>query len=170
MNSKQIIKRIPEEQTCKEIFKKIRDEKEVDCPKCGSSDHYWLKTREQYKCKNCGHRIPLRSGTLLHSTKLPFRYWFIGLDLVMDNDDHSLTELQKLLGHKYYSPIWKMVSKLRKALEYYRWDTESNTANKYEILTYPSVDEAAKQKKVASGSKILGDVTKEELESQYFVI
>jgi len=88
----------------------------------------------------------------------------------MDKDNHFLTEFQKHLGHKYYSPIWKMVSKLRKALEYYHWDAEPKTGNKYEILTYPSADEATKQKKVTSESKILGDVTKEELESQYFVI
>ena len=82
----------PDEESCKQKFKAYRDQVGVVCPKCGGSSHYWKKDKEQYECKHCKTRITLKSGTVMHKSKLPFRYWFIAM--------HLLTSTKKTFSAK----------------------------------------------------------------------
>lgn len=114
MNLLNFIKDFPDENSCKEKFKAYRDKVGVKCKYCGHTEHYWLSTVEQYKCKQCGFRTTLKSGTVLENTKLPYRYWFVAMHLVTSTKKtFSALELQRQLGHKYYEPIWAMLHKLR---------------------------------------------------------
>jgi hypothetical protein len=54
-------------------------EKGIVCPKCGCIHHYWKKNRSEWECKKCGHRTTLISGTIMHGSKLPFRYLYHGV-------------------------------------------------------------------------------------------
>ena len=111
------MKKYPEEASCRRQFKVIRDEERVICKKCKCTEHYWLSTKEQYKCKKCGFRTTLRIGTVMENSKLPFRYWFIAIHLVSSvKKPFSTLELQRQIGHKFYEPIWEMVQKLRLAM------------------------------------------------------
>jgi len=169
MDLQEFVTKYPEEKTCKEKFKELRDNKGLLCPKCGFDDHYWLSTREQYKCKNCGHRIPMKSGTLLHSSKLPFRYWFIAAQLVISSTRFSTVELQKMLGHKYYSPVWIMLDKVKKSLVYYENYYKRKISSANELLLLPPVKENELER-ISEKSKFLNDdVLIEELEYQYFI-
>ena len=50
-----------------EMFKAARWEGgEPVCPQCGGIEHYWLKTRKQWRCKHkeCNHSFSVTSGTL----------------------------------------------------------------------------------------------------------
>ena len=108
------IERFPNEESCKLEFKRIRDEQGVICKKCGHTDHYWLKNKDSYECKSCRSRITLKSGTVMHKSQLPFRYWFIAMHLLTSTKkSFSALELQRQLDHKYYEPIWAMLHKLR---------------------------------------------------------
>lgn len=81
--------------------------------KCGSHEHYWLKNKLRYEYKCCHYRQSLRSGTALEHTKLPFRYWYIAMHLLMSTKkSFPASELQRQLGHKRYQPIWEMHKKL----------------------------------------------------------
>lgn len=51
MNIMQFFKQFPDEDTCREHFKKHRDRVGVTCKKCDCKDHYWLSTINYYKCK-----------------------------------------------------------------------------------------------------------------------
>ncbi len=53
MNLIKFIESFPDESSCRIKFKEFRDSQGVICRKCGSKDHYWLKTIEQYQCKKC---------------------------------------------------------------------------------------------------------------------
>jgi DNA-directed RNA polymerase subunit RPC12/RpoP len=107
----------PDESSCKKKFKEFRDRAGVVCPKCGGSAHYWKRNREQYECKSCRTRITLKSGTVMHKSKLPYRYRFIAMHLLSSTKKSlSAQELQRQLGHKRYHPIWHMVHKLRIAM------------------------------------------------------
>ena len=64
----------PDEESCKQKFKAYRDQVGVVCSKCGGTDHYWKKDKEQYECKHCKTRTTLKSGTVMHKSKLPFRF------------------------------------------------------------------------------------------------
>lgn len=111
------ITEFPDELSCKQKFKEYREEVGVICAKCEGTDHYWKKDREQYECKNCKTRTTLKSGTVMHKSKLPYRYWFITMHLLTSTKkSFSAKEIQRQLGHKRYAPIWHMVHKLRETM------------------------------------------------------
>ena len=107
----------PDENSCKQKFKEFRDSQGVVCAKCGGTTHYWKKDKWQYECKQCKTRTTLKSGTILHGSKLPFRYWFTAIHLLTSTKkSFSAAEMQRQLDHKRYQPIWEMMHKLRNAM------------------------------------------------------
>jgi hypothetical protein len=111
------IEQFPDEASCKQKFKEYREHVGVICSKCGGKDHYWKKDKEQYECKICKTRTTLKSGTVMHKSKLPFRYWFIAMHfLTGTKKSFSAKQIQRQLGHKRYHPIWHMVHKLRQTM------------------------------------------------------
>lgn len=110
-------KHFPDEDSCRKAFKEMRDREGVTCQHCGSRDVVWLESKQQYQCKHCRHRTTLRSGTVMHGSKLPFMYWFIAMHLLTATKKSiSAAELQRQLGHKRYQPIWEMMHKLRSVM------------------------------------------------------
>lgn len=107
-------KHYPDETSCKQEFKKYREEQGVTCSKCGSSSHYWKRNREQWECKSCKHRTTLKSGTVMHHSKLSFQTWFKAMHLLTSTKKtFSAKEIQRQLGHNRYEPIWSMCHKIR---------------------------------------------------------
>ena len=76
------ITNFPDESSCKSKWKGYRDKQGVLCSRCGGTDHYWKKDKENYECKNCRYRQSLRANTVMHGSQLPFRYWFIAIHLL----------------------------------------------------------------------------------------
>lgn len=110
-------KYFPDEAACRRKFKEMRDKKGVTCQHCGSHDVVWLESKQQYQCKHCRHRTTLRSGTVMHGSKLPFRYWFIAMHLLTATKKSiSAAELQRQLGHNRYQPVWELMHKLRSVM------------------------------------------------------
>jgi transposase-like protein/predicted RNA-binding Zn-ribbon protein involved in translation (DUF1610 family) len=104
----------PDEQSCKEKIRKLRDKLGVVCSKCGSTRHYWKSDKEMYECKSCGFRTSLKNGTVMHKSKLPYRYWLLAFHLLTaTRKGFSTKEIQRQLEHKRYQPIWCMVHKIR---------------------------------------------------------
>jgi len=117
MNLIKFIESFPDETSCRIKFKEFRDMQGVICRKCGSNDHYWLQTLEQYQCKKCKTRTTLRSGTVMQASNLPFRHWFIAIHLLTSTKKtFSALEMQRQIGHKFYEPVWYMMQKLRKTM------------------------------------------------------
>ena len=111
------IKEFPDEGSCKSKFKAYREQVGVVCPKCGSTAHYWKRDKESYECKGCKYRQGLRANTVMHKSKLSYRYWFIAMHLLTSTKkSFSAKELQRQLGHKRYQPVWHMSHKLREAM------------------------------------------------------
>lgn len=117
MNLLNFIKEFPDEESCKLKFKEIRDSQGIVCTNCGGKEHYWKSDKWQYECKACSFRTTLRSGTVMHGSKLPFRYWFVAMHLLTSTKkSFSAQEVQRQLGHKRYQPIWAMLHKIRQAM------------------------------------------------------
>jgi hypothetical protein len=114
MNLIEFLDKFPNELSCKTHFINSRMTKGVICKKCNHKDHYWLQNKEQFECKSCKFRTTLRSGTLLQSTKLSYRYWYLALHLMTaTKKGFSAHEMKRQLGHKNYIPIWFMMRKIR---------------------------------------------------------
>jgi hypothetical protein len=104
------------EEACRLHFKVERDRLGVVC-KCGSQEHFWIKSRWSYECKKCRSRTSLRSGTIMQSSNLSFLVWYKTMFLLTaTKKGFSSKEIQKQLGLKRYEPVWSMVHKLRKAM------------------------------------------------------
>ena len=87
MNLIDFADKFPDEESCKLKFKELREQEGIMCLKCGHDQHYWKRDKEMYECKKCQTRISLKSGTVMHRSKLSYRYWFIAI--------HMLTSTRK---------------------------------------------------------------------------
>ena len=104
------------EEDCRNHFKSERDKIGVTC-KCGSTEHFWIKSRLSYECKKCRSRTSLKSGTIMENSNLSFLIWYKTMFLMsVTKKGFSAKEIQKQLGLKRYEPVWAMVHKLRKAM------------------------------------------------------
>lgn len=111
-------RQFPSERICKEKFKEYRLKIGIKCPHCGCMHHYWIGgTVQRFQCKNCGYRQSLKANTVMHHSRLSFRYWFITMWLIVNTKNtFSAAEIQRQLGHKYYRPIFLMLHKIRKSM------------------------------------------------------
>lgn len=122
------------EEDCRNHFKAERDKVGVIC-KCGSREHFWIKSRWSYECKKCRSRMSLRSGTVMQNSNLSFLIWYKTMFLMsVTKKGFSTNEIQKQLGLKRYEPVWAMVHKLRKAM--------GNRDSKYTLEGMIEMDEA----------------------------
>ena len=104
------------EEDCRNHFKSERDKIGLTC-KCGSTEHFWIKSRLSYECKICRSRRSLKSGTIMENSNLSFLIWYKTMFLMsVTKKGFSAKEIQKQLGLKRYEPVWAMVHKLRKAM------------------------------------------------------
>ena len=132
MNLLNFISQYPDEISCRQKFKEIRDKQGVICPRCGHTQHYWKSDKESYECKQCKYRQSLRANTVMHGSQMPFRYWFIAMHLLTSTKkSFSALELQRQLGHKYYEPIWGILHKLRSLMG--KRDAEYNLSGVIEL-------------------------------------
>ena len=117
MNLREFFQKYPDETSCIEGFKAIRLEQGVVCKKCQHTAHYFRKTDLKFQCKKCGSRISLRSGTVMENSNLPFQYWMLCIELMtLSKKSFSALEMQRMLGHKRYEPIWFMMHKIRRIM------------------------------------------------------
>ena len=104
------------EDDCRNHFKSERDKIGIIC-KCGSREHFWIKSRLSYECKKCRSRTSLKSGTVMENSNLSFLIWYKTMFLMsVTKKGFSAKEIQKQLGLKRYEPVWAMVHKLRRAM------------------------------------------------------
>ena len=114
MNLIDFHKRFPNETTCIQYFKSKRESEGIVCSKCGGIHHYWKSYRNQWQCKECGHRTGLRANTVMHSSKLPLMTWFLAIHLITSTKkSFSALELQRQLGISCYQTVWEMMHKIR---------------------------------------------------------
>ncbi|HRG87613.1 MAG TPA: IS1595 family transposase [Chitinophagales bacterium] len=134
MKLQEIFKKYSTEHNAKLAFKLLRDKQGIVCKKCKHNEHYWKADKWQYECKRCGFRTTLRSGTIMESSKLLYRYWMIAMGLITaTKKSFSALEIQRQLDHKRYEPIWFMLYKIRVAM--------GRRDDKYKLDGFIEIDE-----------------------------
>lgn len=117
MNILRFIEEFPTEESCKLDFRANREQEGIICKKCGCKEHYWLKNKWQWQCKQCRFRTTLRSGTIMESGKLPLQKWYLAMAFMsFSKKGISAKELQRQLGHSRYESIWSMMHKIRSSM------------------------------------------------------
>jgi hypothetical protein len=90
----------PNKESCKLKFKEMRDKQGVVCSHYGCKEHYSKVDKWIYECKKCSFYTLLRCGTIMHGSKLPFRYWFIAIHLLTSTKiSFSTKEIQRQPSH-----------------------------------------------------------------------
>lgn len=117
MNIIQFIEKFPDEESCRFHWQAIREKEGIVCKHCGCKHHWWLKAKVQWQCSSCNYRTTLRSGTMMESSKLPFRTWYLAMAFMSySKKGISASELQRQLGYKRYETVWKLMHKIRSAM------------------------------------------------------
>lgn len=90
---------------------------EAICPKCGScTKHYFIKTRKQWRCKDCNHTFSVTSGTLFAHHKLPLRVYIAAVALYTNTaKGFSALQLSRDLDVQYKT-AFVLMHKLRESL------------------------------------------------------
>jgi transposase-like protein len=84
------------------------------CPRCTSSRHYVVEqdSRKLFQCWVCRHQTSLTSGTMMDSTKLPLRTWFLAIFLISQaKTGLAALALKRHLGVNYRT-AWLMNQKI----------------------------------------------------------
>jgi transposase-like protein len=117
MNIIKFVTDFPDELSCKEHFRLLREQQGITCKQCGGTHQYWLKGKFQWQCADCNFRTTIRSGTMMEHSNLPIRKWYLAMAFMsFSKKGISATELQRQLNHKRYEPIWRMMHKIRAAM------------------------------------------------------
>lgn len=107
----------PDEHSCRMDMKKRREKEGMNCKKCGNSNLNFLASRYEWHCNDCKFRTTIRSGTVMHDSKLPLRTWYQCMALMMmTRKAISAHEMRRQLGMKNYRPVWEMMHKIRAAM------------------------------------------------------
>ena len=135
MNIIKFIESFPDENSCREHFRQVREQEGIVCKKCGCKKHYWLRAKWQWQCSECRFRTTLRSGTMMENYKLPIRKWYLAMAFMsFSKKGISAAEMQRQLDHSRYETIWVMMHRIRKAM--------GNRDGRYELAGMVEFDEA----------------------------
>ena len=103
---------------CAEALRRARWPDGFSCPRCGCSAHYVVGhgARKLFQCNECRHQTSLTAGSLLASTKLPLRTWFLAIYLISQaKTGLSALALKRHLGVSYPT-AWLMHHKIVHAM------------------------------------------------------
>lgn len=122
------------EANCKQYFKEQRELAGIVCRQCGSSSHYWIKSLNRWQCKKCRHSTTLKTNTVMENSNLGYKKWLWCMYFMrLTKKGFSALEMQRLLGHTRYEPIWGMMQKIR--------ITMGNRDEKYQLDGFIEMDE-----------------------------
>ena len=148
MKSKKLVnfsERFPTEESCKQKFMEYRDTLITICPNCGNTEHYWKRDKEQYECKKCTTRTTIRSGTIMHASKMPYMEWFKVINvLAAGKKGMTNRAVQKIVKYRRSQPVSEMVAKIQ--AEYTTKNALNKLARQLGLMDVLFVTDRAKRK------------------------
>lgn len=89
----------------------------VTCPHCAGRNHYFIKTRRIWMCKDCKRQFTVKIGTVMEDSPLGLDKWLCGLWLLVNaKNGISSCEIARALGITQKS-AWFLLHRLRLALK-----------------------------------------------------
>ena len=105
------------EDQCTEALFRWRWPNGFVCPRCEHTEYCCVQSRSLYQCRGCRHQVSLTAGTILASTKLPLRTWFLAMYLMTQTKNGiSGLELSRQLGVSY-NTAWSLKHKLMQVMK-----------------------------------------------------
>jgi transposase-like protein len=89
----------------------------VSCPRCGSEEHSFIKTRRIWFCKGCKKQFTLKVGTIFEDSPLGLDKWMCAFWMMCNcRNGVSSCEISRALGITQKS-AWFMLHRIRKAMQ-----------------------------------------------------
>ena len=108
--------RFATEDACRDYLFQERFPEGFVCPKCGSREYYYLKSRRSCQCRHCRRQTSVTAGTVMHRTHLPLTVWFWAIYLcATDKRGISAKGLARQLEISYES-AWYLLVRIRSAM------------------------------------------------------
>ncbi|MGZ8250377.1 MAG: IS1595 family transposase [Methylomagnum sp.] len=101
-----------------DVFKQSRwSDGNPVCPSCGVIDnHYFIRTRQQWRCKACRHTFSLTSGTIFAHHKLPLKTYIAAI-AISTNAVKGISALQMARDlDVQYKTAFVLAHKIRESL------------------------------------------------------
>lgn len=114
MSIHEFMDRYGSEAQCAQALARLRWPRGFRCPRCDGTDHYRVSqgARVLMQCQGCRHQASLTAGTMMDSTKLPLRKWFLAMYLVSQaKTGLSSLALMRHVGVSYRT-AWLMNHKI----------------------------------------------------------
>src|SRR4051794_1327764 len=87
------------------------------CPRCGSTEYFYLTTRHLWKCKGCKKQYSVKLGTIFEDSALGLNKWLPAIWLIANSKNGiSSHELGRSLGVTQKS-AWFMLHRIRLAMQ-----------------------------------------------------
>lgn len=112
-----VVKRFPDEKSCREFLEKRRWNGQIACVKCGSTRKiYHINDGALYKCADCRKQFSVRVGTIFEDSALPLQKWFMAIYIFMAHKKGiSSIQLGKDIGVTQKT-AWFMLHRIRYAV------------------------------------------------------
>ncbi len=105
MSIRKFMERFPDEKACRDYLFNIRWPRGFICTKCGESKYSVIQTRNLFECSHCKTQTSTTSGTVMHRTKLPLRYWLLTFYWVASGERCSARKISKTLEIQYRTAL-----------------------------------------------------------------
>jgi transposase-like protein len=113
----QAIRYFSDEQVCIDTIAALRWPDGPSCPKCGSTEHYYLSTQKRWKCKQCSKQFSVKVGTIFEDSPISLDKWLAALWMLVNcKNGISSYEVGRDLGLTQKS-AWFVLHRLRLALQ-----------------------------------------------------
>lgn len=118
MSIPEFMSRYGTEAQCAEELRRLRWPQGFVCPRCRAQAHGVIRHegRELFQCRDCRHQTSLTAGTVMDSTKLPLRTWFLAIFLISQaKTGLSALALMREIGVSYRS-AWLLHQKIMRVM------------------------------------------------------
>lgn len=113
----QVIRHYSDPETCIQTVAASRWPNGVTCPACEGKDHYYLKTRRIWKCKECGRQFSVKLGTIFEDSPIGLDKWLTAMWLLAScKNGISSYEVAGAIGVTQRS-AWFMMHRIRTAVQ-----------------------------------------------------
>jgi transposase-like protein len=113
----QVVKHYSDPETCIQAVAAARWPNGVTCPACEGKNHYYLKTRRIWKCKECGRQFSVKLGTIFEDSPIGLDKWLVAMWLLAScKNGISSYEVGRALGVTQRT-AWFMMHRIRVAVQ-----------------------------------------------------
>jgi transposase-like protein len=113
----EVIRYYSDPETCIQVVAASRWPNGVTCPACEGKDHYYLKTRRIWKCKECGRQFSVKLGTIFEDSPIGLDKWLTAMWLLAScKNGISSYEVGRALGVTQRT-AWFMMHRIRSAVQ-----------------------------------------------------